>query len=33
LDTTLWTSSPETFARHIRALSISPTESHKPCIT
>ena len=33
LDTTLWTSSPETSARHIHTSSIRPMESHKPCIT
>ena len=32
-DTTLWTSSPETSARHIHTSSIRPMESHKPCIT
>src|SRR6185312_5824669 len=33
LDTTLWTSSPETSARHIPISSIRLTESHKPCTT
>src|ERR1700720_1667536 len=31
LDTTLWTSSPETSARHIPTSSIRHMESHKPC--
>ena len=33
LDTTLWTSSPETSARHILTSSIRIMESHKPCTT
>jgi hypothetical protein len=33
LDTTLWTSSPETSARHIHTSSIRLMESHKPCTT
>jgi hypothetical protein len=31
LDTTLWTSSPVTSARHILSSSIRIMESHKPC--
>ena len=33
LDATLWTSSPETSARHIPTSSIRLMESHKPCTT
>src|ERR1700730_12769627 len=33
LDTTHWTSSLETSARHTHTSSIRPMESHKPCIT
>jgi hypothetical protein len=33
LDATLWTSSPETSARHTPTSSIRLVESHKPCTT
>src|SRR6476660_7196073 len=33
LDATLWTSSPETSARHIPTSSIRLMEGHKPCTT